>query len=348
MHKGNQFQSMVQGLQKYVLAPPVFRERFIKAAVTSPLISMGRLLIDGWHLQNEGDGTMNRVRKHRHIPVHFKRNSLCATGVIRMLTENTDVSSSTSSSSGQVQSAEHVRALTLCRALTGMGQGWIQLSENVFGLRSISPNHVDTTYCPSSGLLWLCTTLIKGDDGEWELEEFGQSIAELPIMIGPFNTEKRVVESITIAHTSMVSPEHLGFSVSDDIIAPRSGIPVRPLQPADAAEPAEQPDVDVIPAAEDAEPPVEAREDGMEHHEVWVDGVRLHSAARISLQPKVCRRKFPISNAIQSSSGPVNLQRVCENHPNLERKACKRLTTSLLAQHYETLLRDSLRCRCLI
>ena len=80
--------------------PVVFRERFIIAAVTSPLISMGRLLKDGWHLQNEGDGTMNRVRKHRHIPVHFKRNSLCATGVIRMLTENADVSSSTSSSSG--------------------------------------------------------------------------------------------------------------------------------------------------------------------------------------------------------------------------------------------------------
>ena len=76
----------------------------------------------------------------------------------------------------------------------------------------------------------------------------------------------------------------------------------------------------------------------------------FHSAARISLQPKVCRGKFPISNAIKSSSGAVNLQCVCENHPSLERKACKRLrlTTSLLAQHYETLLRDGLRCRCLI
>ena len=73
----------------------------------------------------------------------------------------------------------------------------------------------------------------------------------------------------------------------------------------------------------------------------------FHSAARISLQPKVCRGKFPISNAIKSSSGPVNLQLVCENHASLERKACKRLTTSLLAQHYETLLRDGLRCRSL-
>ena len=143
--------------------PVVFRERFIIAAVTSPLISMARLLKDGWHLQNEGDGTMNLVRKHRHIPVHFKRNSLCATGVIRILTENTDVSSSTSPPSGQVHSAGHVRALTLGRAWTGMGQGWIQLSGNVFGLRSISPNHVDTTCCPSSVQLWSRAMVVNGN-----------------------------------------------------------------------------------------------------------------------------------------------------------------------------------------
>ena len=46
----------------------------------------------------------------------------------------------------------------------------------------------------------------------------------------------------------------------------------------------------------------------------------FHSAARISLQPKVCCGKFPISNAAKSSSGSVNLQLVCENHPSLERK----------------------------
>ena len=57
----------------------------------------------------------------------------------------------------------------------------------------------------------------------------------------------------------------------------------------------------------------------------------FHSAARISLQLQVCRDKFPISNAYKIFSGPVNLQPVCENHPSLERKACKRLTTSLLS-----------------
>ena len=254
--------------------PVVFRERFIIAPVTSPLISMGRLLKDGWHLQNNGDGTMELVRKQRHIPVHFKRNSLCATGVIRMLSENNEITSPSSPSSGQVDTAEHVRALTLGRALTGLGRGWIKLSDHVYALRSTSPNHVDTTYCPSEGLLWLRTTLIRCDDDEWELEEFGQSISDLQTMVGPFNTEKRVVESITIAHTAMVPPESLGFSVSDDaIVAPRSGIPLRQMPPAAAA--AEAASVDDVPAAEDAELAVADRPEGVETTEVWVDGVKL-------------------------------------------------------------------------
>ena len=250
---------------------------------------MGRLLKDGWHLENNQDGSMSLARKQRRIAVHFKRNSLCATGVIRMLSESVDNPSSPSSSSCQVQSAEHVRALTLGRALTGMGQGWIRLSDNMYVLRSTSPNHVDTTYCPSEGLLWLRTTLIKDIDGEWELEEFGQSISDLPTMVGPFNTEKRVVESITIAHTSMVPPEDLGFTVSDDIVFPRSGIPVRPMQPAgEVPDPQPQPELDVVPAAEDAELPVAERDDNMDNHEVWVDGVRMDTNSPLRTLRAAC------------------------------------------------------------
>ena len=182
-----------------------------------------------------------------------------------------------------------MRALTLGRALTGMGQGWIKLSDNVYGLRSTSPNHVDTTYCPSEGLLWLRTTLIKGNDDEWELEEFGQSISDLPTMVGPFNTEKRVVESITIAHTSMVPPEDLGFTVSDDIVFPRSGIPVRPMQPAgEVPDLQPQPELDVVPAAEDAELPVAERDDNMDNHEVWVDGVRMDTNSPLRTLRAAC------------------------------------------------------------
>ena len=187
-----------------------FKERFIIAAVTSPLISMGRLLKDGWCLENNG-GAMKLVRAGRSIPVHFKRNSLCAHGSIRMLNVVDDSSTPTAA-----EREEHVRALALSEPLSSLGRGWIQLSENVYALRSISPQHVDTIFCISDAVLWLRTTLVKHDDDTWHLDEFCESIAEMESRVTPIESSKKVVEVITIAHTEFVPPEALGFSVYED------------------------------------------------------------------------------------------------------------------------------------
>lgn len=86
-------------------------------------------------------------------------------------------------------------------------------------------------------------------------------------MVAPFDTNKRVIEVITISHTSVVPPEALGFAMQSDdvvprprmeVIAPRSGIPLQASGSADrpmGAEPAEE-----VPAAEDAELPVPERD----------------------------------------------------------------------------------------
>ena len=60
-----------------------FRERFVVADVTTSLLSMGRLLKDGWSVSHDG-GQMRLVKNKRSIPLHFRRNSLCACGEIRM------------------------------------------------------------------------------------------------------------------------------------------------------------------------------------------------------------------------------------------------------------------------
>ena len=161
-----------------------FKERFMIAAVTSPLISMGRLLKDGWCLENNG-GTMKLVRAGRSIPVHFKRNSLCAHGSIRMLNVVDDSSTPTVQ-----ERKEHVRALALSEPLSSLGRGWIQLSENVYALRSISPQHVDTTFCVSDALLWLRTTLVKHDDDTWHLDEFCEHISEMDSRVSPIESSK--------------------------------------------------------------------------------------------------------------------------------------------------------------
>jgi len=96
---------------------------------------------------------------------------------------------------------EHVMALALSEPLASLGRGWIQLSENVYALRSISPQHVDTTFCVSDALLWLRTTLVKYDDGTWHLDEFCENISEMDSRVSPIESAKKVVEVITIAHT---------------------------------------------------------------------------------------------------------------------------------------------------
>eukprot|EP00435_Cladocopium_sp_Y103_P007348 s890_g2.t1 len=138
----------------------------------------------------------------------------------------------------------HVRALTVSPSLSGLGAGWTQIA----------------------------------------LEEICTSITELSTMVAPFTTRKRVVEVITIVHTSMVPPEALGFSLQDgdvmprphaEVIAPRSGIPLRASgsadRPMEVEEPAE------VPAAEGAELPVPQRDEGPDPTEVIIDGVKLDS-----------------------------------------------------------------------
>ena len=43
----------------------------------------------------------------------------------------------------------------------------------------------------------------------------------------PFQTERPVVEVITIAHDAMVPPEALGFSVHEDVVMPANFGPLR-------------------------------------------------------------------------------------------------------------------------
>ena len=114
-------------------------------------------------------------------------------------------------------------------------------------------------------------------------------------MVAPFDTNKRVIEVITIAHTSVVPPEALGFAMQSDdvalrprmeVIAPRSGIPLQASGSADRpmnAEPAEE-----VPAAEDAELPVPERDAGPEPNEILIDGVKLDSNTTLKTLRTAC------------------------------------------------------------
>ena len=274
-------------IAKVKFGPITFREKFVVADVTTPLISMGRLLKDGWNVSNDQD-QLNLVKGKRSIPLHFRRNSLCAFGEIRMLSED----------SPSDQDPVHVRAVQLGPSLTNLGRGWNRLDENVLALHSQSLQHVDTTYAPADSLLWHRTTLVKLSDGSWHVEEFCQKISELPSRTTPLSITKNVTDVITLAHTFVVPPEVLGFSVVDD--APQqdpasSSSSVRdrgfldlvpPVVPAqvDAADPPAD-----VPAADgDAELPEAERDDAGDPKEVYVNGVKLDSNTTLKVLRDAC------------------------------------------------------------
>ena len=66
------------------------KEEFIVASITSPLLSLGKLMKHGWNLQKFGD-ELHLVKGDKAIPVSFKRNSLCISGSIRMVESSSDL-----------------------------------------------------------------------------------------------------------------------------------------------------------------------------------------------------------------------------------------------------------------
>ena len=71
---------------KVQLGSVSFRERFIIADVTTPLLALGSIIRAGWSLH--ADGTRQCLSKgDKTVEVLFKRNSLCAMGTILQISE---------------------------------------------------------------------------------------------------------------------------------------------------------------------------------------------------------------------------------------------------------------------
>ena len=157
-----------------------------------------------------------------------------------------------------LEHAVHVRVLTLGAALAALVPGWNQVSQTIFALRNFSAQHVDTTLCPAEGL-WLRTTLVKLIDGEWILDEFGESVSDLESLTTPIVAPRAIAEVITIAHAELLPPEDLGFDLSDD----HFGVLKRAAPPRPA---------DVPAAPGDAEVPAHERDDSAGPREVIVNG----------------------------------------------------------------------------
>ena len=145
-----------------------FKEKFIVADVTMPLIALGHIIKSGWSLI-QGDAGPCLVKGNNTIPVHYRNNSLCARGAISMVSEVKPE-----------DALPAVRVVQLGIVLRTLAGGWNKLSPHLFAIRTTLPKYVDTTMAPADELMWLRTTLVCRDGSGWEVMEFCEAIGELP------------------------------------------------------------------------------------------------------------------------------------------------------------------------
>ena len=186
------------------------RERFIIANISCPLLALGHIIRAGWELQHTDSGIC-LVKRDRFVNVHFKRNSLCVQGCIRMISED-DVLSPKSST----PSVSAVHAIPLERVLRRLLPGWNRINPHVYALTTRRAKFVDTTLCPAEEMMWLRTTLVFRNGQGWELLEFSEPVSDMDDMEGDIYDPESVVEVLTLAHVHSVPSEELGFRITED------------------------------------------------------------------------------------------------------------------------------------
>ena len=223
----------------------VLRERFIIANISCPLLALGHIIRAGWELQHTDSGIC-LVKHDRFVNVHFKRNSLCVQGCIRMISED-DVLSPKSST----PSVSAVRAIHLERVLRRLLPGWNKINPQVYALTTRRAKFVDTTICPAEEMMWLRTTLVFRDGQGWELLEFSEPVSDMDDMEGDIYDPESVVEVLTLAHVHSVPSEELGFRIAEDDSRPifDDDIDVDDAENPQQAQPVEETPADV-PEAE--------------------------------------------------------------------------------------------------
>ena len=179
-------------------------EEFLIASVTSPLLSLGRLMKQGWII-NTDDAGPHLWNGTSRIPITFKRNSLCIKGMIRMVEQSDE----------PPMDEMQVRAITLSENLSAVKTSWKKLGEACFAIRTYKPFFVDTTMAPAELFLWYRTTLVKRDS-TWDVIEYNQLISDFAdSMTGPIVGPGEFEEAITIGHGVQCTPEQIGFSVEE-------------------------------------------------------------------------------------------------------------------------------------
>eukprot|EP00439_Symbiodinium_sp_Y106_P042211 s6205_g5.t1 len=119
-----------------------FREKFLIGGVTCPLLSLGKLYKAGFYVIPSTSGDSDFILTNGEVsePVRLKRQSLCATGSVRVL-------------AAQPPAVRAVSATLHGPLLRLDASGWQRIGSRCYALLSFGPNYVDSTLVPLTELL---------------------------------------------------------------------------------------------------------------------------------------------------------------------------------------------------
>ena len=178
-----------------------FKEHWLVAPVTAPLLSLGKLLRTGWSVSPAANQDLSLVKDDVCIPVFLKHNSLCVTADIRMLAVNDDCSN--------LRSCE-IRALNVTGMWNHLPDYFTEVADGVFAIKCYTMLHLDINlHLPREGVEFRTALLRRGN--EWEVEELNVSVSTLDVMEGKLPEDRRL-EVIVIASREPRSLESLGLA----------------------------------------------------------------------------------------------------------------------------------------
>ena len=284
--QGNPLPVQQVRMAEVVIGDVCFREFFIIAPVSSPLLCLGRLYRAGWEVRRHEQDLVLGCGDHA-IPVDFRRNSLAVQGMIRCVEQT--------AAAAETRTPPAIRALivTLLPVLSSVpcDGRLVKLSDRCCAMHGFSTSYVNTTLFPLHELLWRRTTLVLRKDQSWQLLEFGEDVAKLESLDELLPDPETIESVITIAHDHILSPDELGFNyvTSDPPPQPLSvdvevHEPNEPPRDHDAAD-----DDRAVPADDQAEAPLERRLMPLGDEEVEVNGARLSSTSTLRALRAGCK-----------------------------------------------------------
>ena len=225
--QGNRMQNFGSRFLTLDFGPAVVQDEFFASAVHAPLVSLGKMIRQGWTLEHRSDN-LCLVNEDAEIPVSFRRNSLVVRAQVFAVNDSSMQAGAEHDGQGCVSSSYQVQPVTKGRATVlfnfdpehcqsempskrdAHGRVWYFSPSGDPYCVSTGREFVDPTTVVSASVWKFRTTIVKVAE-QWELIDFQQPLDPTDDLIEPLPGIIRETAVITM-HRTQCLPELIGLA----------------------------------------------------------------------------------------------------------------------------------------